>query len=314
MKIKLLAAIVLGIFLFGCVPPPPSSQAQSNGPASAATGNETTAPISTPRPTATHTPAVPKYSCSLFIANFQDYLIPRYQYDVVNQQNFAERTDVRAYTWSIKLDTRSGNPWNYKLDEIRQFFTCFEEPHDAEAYFQELSLSADTQTFNDIEGNPVTNKHFWAGDKYTVIFYTRNIVVELRGLGDPGVQASEVERTTLEVAALAASRALALPLNTQATTGTGSTLVAPGTSSVRTVKICPNAASDRIYVVGLRSAPGINAAYVIESGVACGETVTVLNESQMADDVRWWRVSWNGYVGWMAEETRSGAIILPLEN
>ncbi len=46
--------------------------------------------------------------------------------------------------------------------------------------------------------------------------------------------------------------------------------------------------------------------------VDCGETLQLLGESQPADGLTWWKVSWNSYTGWMADHTASGRTILLL--
>lgn len=102
-------------------------------------------------------------------------------------------------------------------------------------------------------------------------------------------------------------------LTVEITPESAPTLPATATPETRTVQICPNSESDRIYVIGLRVSPGVDSPYVIESGVPCGEIVEVFNESHEADGVVWWRIAWSGYTGWMAEKTRGGAVILPLE-
>jgi hypothetical protein len=44
--------------------------------------------------------------------------------------------------------------------------------------------------------------------------------------------------------------------------------------------------------------------------IDCGQKVELLGDSQDADSLTWWKVSWNGYSGWMADHTGSGKVIL----
>jgi hypothetical protein len=70
--------------------------------------------------------------------------------------------------------------------------------------------------------------------------------------------------------------------------------------------------SDEIFEAGLRSSPGYigKASTDLVISVGSGQTVEVLGESQIVDGLRWWRVSWNGYIGWVADHTTSGRVIL----
>jgi len=69
----------------------------------------------------------------------------------------------------------------------------------------------------------------------------------------------------------------------------------------------------QIYNVNLRRTPG----YVGKDNstdsiyeVPCGETVELLGPTQHVDSLTWWKVSWNGYTGWIADHTASGKIII----
>jgi hypothetical protein len=66
---------------------------------------------------------------------------------------------------------------------------------------------------------------------------------------------------------------------------------------------------NNIYFVSLRSTPGTNATNKMLE-IPCGETVDLLGPSQKADGLTWWNVSWNGYIGWIADHTKTGKIIL----
>jgi hypothetical protein len=68
-----------------------------------------------------------------------------------------------------------------------------------------------------------------------------------------------------------------------------------------------------ITQAALRKSPGyiekdddVDIIYKID----CGERLELLGDSQIADGLTWWRVSWHGYVGWMADHTGSGRTIL----
>ena len=92
--------------------------------------------------------------------------------------------------------------------------------------------------------------------------------------------------------------------------------VADDTDDARSVKICQNSKRDNIFVIALRESPGLDAPKLNVSdvgGIRCGEIVEVSNTYDIEDGIIWWRVTWNGYSGWMAERTSSGAIILPTD-
>ena len=63
----------------------------------------------------------------------------------------------------------------------------------------------------------------------------------------------------------------------------------------------------------LRNSPGYidkNDSIDVLVIIDCGQRVKLLGENQIADDITWWRISWNGYTGWMADHTGSGKLIL----
>lgn len=64
--------------------------------------------------------------------------------------------------------------------------------------------------------------------------------------------------------------------------------------------------------VSLRRSPGYieKDDFDVIVKIDCGQKVELLGENQEADSLTWWRVSWNGYVGWMADHTGSGKVIL----
>ena len=71
--------------------------------------------------------------------------------------------------------------------------------------------------------------------------------------------------------------------------------------------------AEDISQAALRKSPGYASkddAVDIIYKVDCGQQLLLLGDSQHADGLRWWKVSWNGYVGWMADHTGSGRTIL----
>ena len=68
-----------------------------------------------------------------------------------------------------------------------------------------------------------------------------------------------------------------------------------------------------IYYVNLRRTPGysgkddsVDSIYE----VPCGELMELLGPTEKADGLTWWKVSWRGYTGWVADHTGRGKIIL----
>jgi hypothetical protein len=71
--------------------------------------------------------------------------------------------------------------------------------------------------------------------------------------------------------------------------------------------------AEKIYKVNLRRTPGyINKDDSVDSiyEVPCGESVELLGDTEYVDGLNWWKVSWNGYTGWIADHTGSGRTIL----
>jgi hypothetical protein len=64
--------------------------------------------------------------------------------------------------------------------------------------------------------------------------------------------------------------------------------------------------------VSLRMSPGYieKDDFDVIVKIDCGQKVELFGESQDADSLTWWMVSWNGYSGWMADHTGSGKVIL----
>ena len=48
--------------------------------------------------------------------------------------------------------------------------------------------------------------------------------------------------------------------------------------------------------------------------IPSGELVEIIGDSDQKDGLTWWNITWNGYVGWIADHTASGREILDLEN
>jgi len=68
-----------------------------------------------------------------------------------------------------------------------------------------------------------------------------------------------------------------------------------------------------ISQVALRKSPGYltkNDKKDIIYKIDCGQQVQLLGDSQVADGLTWWHVTWQGYTGWMADHTGSGLQIL----
>lgn len=71
--------------------------------------------------------------------------------------------------------------------------------------------------------------------------------------------------------------------------------------------------SSEISQVILRRSPGYinkDISTDIIAEIDSGEIVEILGESQNADGLLWWKVSWKGHIGWIAEHTGTGRAIL----
>ena len=74
--------------------------------------------------------------------------------------------------------------------------------------------------------------------------------------------------------------------------------------------------SSEMIEVNLRKSPGYvskNDAVDVVTKIPAGAYLEILEGPRPADNLQWWRVSWNGYEGWIAEKTGSGRIILEFE-
>lgn len=113
------------------------------------------------------------------------------------------------------------------------------------------------------------------------------------------------EPTTQEPNRPTATESLVMQTNTPFPTLT----VAPtATENWRKAQI-----SDAVYYAALRRSSGYrnkNDTDDILVEIPSGENVILLDGPQIVDDLSWWQVSWNGYLGWVAERTASGKIIL----
>ena len=68
-----------------------------------------------------------------------------------------------------------------------------------------------------------------------------------------------------------------------------------------------------ITQVNLRRSPGYtnkSDANDVIYKINCGQEVEILGEKKNADGLTWWKVSWNGYIGWLADHTGTGRTIL----
>ena len=82
----------------------------------------------------------------------------------------------------------------------------------------------------------------------------------------------------------------------------------PSNSSVRYAEI-----SGEVDEVNLRKSPGYlskNDRTDVVAEIPSGYTVEILDGPEKADDLLWWYVKWNGYKGWIAEQTGRGRKIL----
>jgi len=74
--------------------------------------------------------------------------------------------------------------------------------------------------------------------------------------------------------------------------------------------------SSEMIEVNLRKSPGYvskDDAVDVVTKIPAGAYLEILEGPRPADNLQWWRVSWNGYEGWIAEKTGSGRIILEFE-
>ncbi len=88
----------------------------------------------------------------------------------------------------------------------------------------------------------------------------------------------------------------------------------PNNTEVQKVQYRAKISCDNgIYFVALRRSPGHlnkNDDVDILAEVPCGEAVLLLGDSQGADSIVWWNVSWRNIKGWMAQNTARGITIL----
>lgn len=70
--------------------------------------------------------------------------------------------------------------------------------------------------------------------------------------------------------------------------------------------------ANNLYKVNLRRTPGYTNKSVSDSiyEIPCGEYLELLGDTQNVDGLKWWRVKWNGYTGWIADQTAGGKTIL----
>jgi len=93
----------------------------------------------------------------------------------------------------------------------------------------------------------------------------------------------------------------------------------PTTSNPQTTPTIANLfaqISSELIEVNLRKSPGYvskNDAIDVVVKIPGGALLEILDGPSSADNLEWWRVSWNGYEGWIAEKTGSGRMILFFE-
>jgi len=70
--------------------------------------------------------------------------------------------------------------------------------------------------------------------------------------------------------------------------------------------------ADNLYKVNLRRTPGYKNKSESDSiyEIPCGEYVELLGDTKNIDNLKWWKVKWKEYIGWIADHTTSGKVIL----
>ena len=70
--------------------------------------------------------------------------------------------------------------------------------------------------------------------------------------------------------------------------------------------------SNEIYFASLRRSPGYKKKNESDllAEVPAGDIVQILGGPEKTDGLNWWKVSWNGKTGWMADHTASGKTIM----
>ena len=99
-----------------------------------------------------------------------------------------------------------------------------------------------------------------------------------------------------------------VPSPTKKPTRVSTQVPSPPNSSVRYAEI-----SGEVDEVNLRKSPGYlskNDRTDVVAEIPAGYTVEILDGPEKADDLLWWYVKWNGYKGWIAEQTGRGRKIL----
>jgi hypothetical protein len=133
-------------------------------------------------------------------------------------------------------------------------------------------------------------------DGYDV--YTRNITVfpELGTI-------QEFRLSQLPYATLVPTLIIESPIATPTST--------PRSVATNTSRVFATVSPD-IYIAGLRRSPGYVGKDAIDIivEIAGGQIVEILGEKLSADSILWWKVSWNGYTGWIADHTTTGKVIL----
>jgi hypothetical protein len=102
------------------------------------------------------------------------------------------------------------------------------------------------------------------------------------------------------------------PSRTPSSSQPTSTLSVFSTSIPKENQVAEISCANKLYNVNLRRTPGYNNKDDSDSiyEVPCGEHVELLGDTKYVDSLTWWKVSWNGYTGWMADHTASGKTVL----
>lgn len=85
------------------------------------------------------------------------------------------------------------------------------------------------------------------------------------------------------------------------------------TSTSQNKPLAKISCANNLYKVNLRRSPGyVNKNDSADSiyEIPCGEYVELLGDTKNVDGLKWWKVRWNGYTGWIADHTASGKTIL----
>jgi hypothetical protein len=74
--------------------------------------------------------------------------------------------------------------------------------------------------------------------------------------------------------------------------------------------------SSQVVEVNLRATPGYlgkNDLTDVLVKIPSGELVEIIGGSEDKDSLTWWKITWNGYIGWIADHTASGRVIMDFD-